>query len=74
MKKIVILISLSILLVLAGCSVFAPSCKAESVDNRFVIHGAELGDGIRIIKDRDTGVEYLFYKAGRGSGLIKLEQ
>ena len=56
-------------LICSGCA--AEAAETEKTPDRF--EKEYLGDGITIITDTQTGVDYIFYKAGYSGGLTVLQ-
>lgn len=61
-----ILLTTILMLICAGCKVV----ESTESNERFTIE--YIGDGVTIITDTDTAVQYLFYKYGYGGGLTVL--
>lgn len=75
MKRILIILSL-VTLLLCGCGKKETE-EMEKTKERFVIEYRQpLGsmEGVRIIRDTETGKAYLFAQNGYGGGLTILEE
>jgi uncharacterized lipoprotein NlpE involved in copper resistance len=75
MKKIFIL-SIILLFVLVGCNNNKPSVPKDDTNKtknelqtRFVYTGEKYKGGFYIVKDKDTGVKYIFYEKTLGNHL-----
>lgn len=68
--KQLILTVVMILCLLCSCGK-EPDANGAAENNRFEIEYSEY-DRLKIIRDTETGVKYLFYKMGNGGGLTVL--
>lgn len=60
---------LAVLIVVLNCTGCTEADAAEP--ERFTVE--YVGNGCRIITDNETGVQYLSFSVGQGTGLCKLE-